>query len=120
MHRLVARFVQQVAEDETARDAVEQTMLTTARRLNNDGDPRPLLALQPHLRHITDEAEGRGDERAASLCSSLDYHLGAIGDYQAARPYFERVLDDGEAPPVAYVAYLLPTRCLRCLPVAHL
>ncbi len=93
LHRLLAMFVQQMATDDTVQAAVEQTIQETARRLNNAGDPRPLLALQSHLRHITDAAYQREDERAASLCNELGYHLQAVADYAAARPYLERALD---------------------------
>ncbi|NJO00790.1 MAG: tetratricopeptide repeat protein [Bacteroidia bacterium] len=92
MHRLLAHFVQQAAPDDTAQAAVEQTMHETAERLNEAGDPRPLLVLQPHLRHITDTASPRGDEQAANLCNTLGYHLDMTGEYAGAKPYLERAL----------------------------
>ena len=62
------------------------------RRLNQAGYPAPLLAWQPHLRAVTDAAAAREDERAAALCNTLGFHLEMIGDYEGARPYFERAL----------------------------
>ena len=97
LHRLLAMFVQQMGADDTAKAAVEQTMLKTAKKMNNAGDPRPLLALQSHLRHITDVAMPRKDERAASLSNELGYHLDMVGDNAAARPYYERALAIWEA-----------------------
>jgi len=92
LHRLLAAFVEQANPDPAAPPAVEQAVLGEANRLNNAGIPGPLLACQPHLRHLTAAAEQRGDELGANLCSSLGYHLWMIGDYAAARPYYERAL----------------------------
>jgi len=92
LHRLLAAFVLESAQDAAAQAAVEQTMRSIAAEMNDKGIPAPLLALQPHLRHITDVAQQRTDEPAARLCNTLGYHLDMIGDYAAARPYYERAL----------------------------
>jgi tetratricopeptide (TPR) repeat protein len=102
IHRLLAMFVRDVAagsNTDTSTNAnveaqtdVEGMMLKVARQLNSTGYPAPLLALQPHLRAITDAAKGREDNRAAVLCSELGYHLRMAGDYQAALPLYERAL----------------------------
>jgi tetratricopeptide (TPR) repeat protein len=92
LHRLLAAFVLEIAADDAAQAAVEQTMISVASDLNTKGIPAPLLALQPHLRHITDVAQQRADEPAARLCNALGYHLEMIGDYAGARPYYERAL----------------------------
>ena len=84
LHRLLAAFVQAGMEEEGAQAAVETTMLDRANTLNNAGYPAPLLALQTHLRHVTDTARTRRDEQAASLCNALGYHLQMIGDYRGA------------------------------------
>ena len=60
--------------------------------MNAEGYPAPLLALQPHLRFVTEAAAPREDARAASLCNELGYHLDLVGDYAAARPLYERAL----------------------------
>jgi tetratricopeptide (TPR) repeat protein len=92
LHRLLADFVQHAAPDPSARPAVEEAVLREASRLNETGFPGPLLAWQPHLRHLTDAAVRREDETAAKLCNSLGYHLHQIGDYAGALPYFQRAL----------------------------
>jgi tetratricopeptide (TPR) repeat protein len=92
LHRLLAAFVQEIAQDDAAQTAVEQTMISVASDLNTKGIPAPLLALQPHLRHITAAALGREDDPGATLANNLGYHLQMIGDYAGARPYFERAL----------------------------
>ncbi len=92
LHRLLAAFVQQAAPDNGAQAAVERVMRRTASELNMKGIPAPLVALQPHLRHITAAALVRGDEQAAKLANELGLHLDMIGDYAAARPLYERAL----------------------------
>ena len=92
LHRLLAAFVQSAHSDPEAQTVVEQTMLTTARRLNAARDPRPLLALEVHLHTVTDAAQRREDTQAAELCNELGFHLFAVGQYAEARPYFERAL----------------------------
>ena len=92
LHRLLVAFVRRTLPDDAAQAAVEATVLTEARRLNQAGIPAPLLAWQPHLRHITDASTTRADERAAGLCNEMGCHLNTIGDYPRARPYYERAL----------------------------
>jgi tetratricopeptide (TPR) repeat protein len=92
LHRLLAAFVQSAYSALEAQTVVEQTMLTTAERLNAAGDPRPLLALEVHLRAVTDAAQRREDTQAAQLCNELGFHLKAVGQYVEARPYYERAL----------------------------
>ncbi len=95
LHRLLAVFVRQTTPggDDAPQAAVEKALLAEANRLNNAGYPAPLLAWQSHLRAVTGGAQMRADERAASLCNTLGYHLKTIGDYPGARPYYERALD---------------------------
>jgi hypothetical protein len=92
MHRLVAEFARGSDGGEDARNAVEESLLTEADRLNIAGIPGPLLAWQPHLRAITEIARRRETTNAAGLCNTLGYHLKLIGDYSGARPYYERAL----------------------------
>jgi tetratricopeptide (TPR) repeat protein len=93
IHRLVADFARHTGGDHTAaRAAVEQTLLDEARRVNASGYPAQFLPWQLHLRAVTDAARAREDEQAAYLCNVLAYHLRAIGDYRAARPYLEHAL----------------------------
>ena len=94
VHRLVAQFVQRadVAMSEEAQQAVAAALLDEANAMNAAGLPGPLLAWQSHLRHITEAVQGQGNEVAAGLCNTLGFHLDMIGDYEAARPYYERAL----------------------------
>jgi len=92
MHRLVAELARDLGDNTAARTAVEETLYAEANALNKAGYPAPLLAWQPHLRAVVDNARQREDKLAARLCSALDYHLSAIGDLAGARPYSERAL----------------------------
>jgi tetratricopeptide (TPR) repeat protein len=99
LHRLLGAFVREVAQDGEAQAAVEQVMLTIIADLNTKGIPAPLLTLQSHLRHITDAAMARTDERSARLCNESGYHLKLIGDYSGARLYVGRALAVREQVP---------------------
>jgi tetratricopeptide (TPR) repeat protein len=92
--RLVVRFVQGAdsAQSQAAQAAVATALLREANRINKAGVPGPLLAWQVHLRHITDTVRGQASEQAARLCNELGLHLKMIGEYAAARPYYERAL----------------------------
>lgn len=92
LHRLLSVFVQSVVQDATAQEDVEQVMIAKAFELNTIGISTPLLALQPHLRHVTDAALPREDAQVAALCGNLGYYLKMIGEYAAARPYLECAL----------------------------
>ncbi len=92
MHRLVAAFMQNTRAEEGAQEAVEETVLAEANRLNNAGLPAPLVAWQSHLRAVTEAARVREDERAASLCNELGYYLGMNGDLAGALSYCEWAL----------------------------
>ncbi|HVR97896.1 MAG TPA: TIR domain-containing protein [Thermoanaerobaculia bacterium] len=92
MHRLIAELVRNSTEGEDARNAVEESLLEEAKRLNKAGIPGPLLAWQSHLRAITESARTQEDTNAAGLCNELGYYLKMIGDFSGARPYYERAL----------------------------
>jgi tetratricopeptide (TPR) repeat protein len=92
LHHLLAVFVRAVSTDAEAQAAVEGVLLKTAGILNNQGDPRPLLQLQTHVRVVTEAARHRLDEQAAGLCNVLGVHLYMIGDYTGARAYHEQAL----------------------------
>ena len=92
LHRLLAAFGQGVA-GEGAQGAVEGTVLQAmSERMDQAQYIAPLLLLQPHLRAVTDAAMEREEKRAGNLCNWLGYYLKQIGDYDAARPYYERAL----------------------------
>ncbi|HEY0602351.1 MAG TPA: toll/interleukin-1 receptor domain-containing protein, partial [Herpetosiphonaceae bacterium] len=92
VHRLVAAFVRALTSDDLAQIAVERTMLGIARTLNARGYPAPLLALQPHLRAITNAALEQRDANAAALANEFAYHLQLIGAYAEAQGYYEQAL----------------------------
>ncbi|MBK9052966.1 MAG: tetratricopeptide repeat protein [Chloroflexi bacterium] len=92
IHRLVAAFVREQQADDQAQTSVATALRQRANRLNNAGYPAPLLVWQSHLRYVTDQALQHKDETAAGLASSLGFHLQMIGQYAAARPYYERAL----------------------------
>jgi tetratricopeptide (TPR) repeat protein len=92
LHRLIGAFVRSLASDDAGQVAVEEAVFIIANRLNREGYPAPLLALHAHLRYVIDAAMVREDERAARLCSAMDYCLSMVGDYTGARPYSEYAL----------------------------
>jgi tetratricopeptide (TPR) repeat protein/DNA-binding XRE family transcriptional regulator len=92
MHRLIMAFVHAISWNTRAHIAVVATMLDVADRLNKTRNPHALLALQPHLRFITDLARQRQDVQAARLASALGDHLWQLGVYGEAQGYFEWAL----------------------------
>jgi tetratricopeptide (TPR) repeat protein len=92
LHRLVAAFARGQEEAKEARQAVEETLIQEAMRLNAVGYPAPLLAWQPHLRALAEGGWDRYDLGAAAVCAELANHLFAIGDYAGSRRFYERAL----------------------------
>jgi tetratricopeptide (TPR) repeat protein/transcriptional regulator with XRE-family HTH domain len=92
LHRLLVAFVQAVVVDEAAQATVETTILRVVTDLNERRNPRPVLAVQPHLRHITEAARGRVDARTAALCRALGQHLQQLGVYEEAQGYHEQAV----------------------------
>jgi hypothetical protein len=83
---LLAVFIEAELPDDTALPAVEAALLEETERLNTAGDPRQLLGLQPHLRAVSDRAQERTDDRAASLCNDLGVYLYTIGVVTTLEP----------------------------------
>ena len=98
LHRLLAAYAHHACPDPAAPGAVEAAVLT---EYNAHGDSAGYLAalddLLPHLRHRTETALPRADERAAVLANQLAYYLNQSADYAAARPLYERALAINEA-----------------------
>jgi tetratricopeptide (TPR) repeat protein/transcriptional regulator with XRE-family HTH domain len=92
LHRLLVAFVQAVLVDEVSQVAVETAILRVVDALNERGDPRAVLAIQPHLRCITEAAQSRGNVCTAGLCHALGAHLLYLGVYPEAQRYFEQAL----------------------------
>jgi tetratricopeptide (TPR) repeat protein len=93
LHRLLADYVKAISSDNKARTDVETALLDQSRRIVDSGYSREFISWQPHLRAVTDVALNRGDEGGADLCNQLGYHLDSIGDYDGARPYYEKDLE---------------------------
>ncbi|MCB0027179.1 MAG: hypothetical protein KDE28_04685, partial [Anaerolineales bacterium] len=83
MHRLVARFVRDVANEQLQHNeaAVEKVVYEYTRTMNRAVEPLPLLARQHHLRAVVDIAKIRNEAESASLCYELGMHLWQISDY---------------------------------------
>ncbi len=95
LHRLVAAFIRGVNNtdaNEAARAAVERAVGTEAQRLNQHGDPRPLLIWQLQLRAVAEAAGRDGRPNAALLLGQLGLHLQMIADRSGARAALEWAL----------------------------
>lgn len=94
MHRLVAAFVREVAQNdiESSHQAVEEAVIDEIARVNADVNPRELQAWQTHLRFVVDVGNVREDEKGAELCSALGRHLWQTGDFDGALPYHQKAL----------------------------
>ncbi|MDQ3816067.1 MAG: tetratricopeptide repeat protein [Acidobacteriota bacterium] len=92
LHRLLAAFARDTVSDESARAAVEQSIIDIADFWNNVGHANPLLLIQTHLRAVTDSAVPREDDTSANLCRVLGVHLFLAGDYKSAHDYLNKAL----------------------------
>ncbi|MEM9773716.1 MAG: tetratricopeptide repeat protein [Chloroflexota bacterium] len=95
MHRLVAAFVRQFAEDAVQETlaSVESIVFEETARINKAGYPVPLLSWNLHLRAVTESAVDRRSGRSAWLLNSVGEHFRQMGDYQGASEYFRKALD---------------------------
>lgn len=90
VHRLIAAYVQQVIPSESADTAqadVERTMVEAVAALNAMMDHTRVLALEVHLRAVTNQAVARHTERAADLCHELGDHLLELESFADAERY---------------------------------
>lgn len=90
VHRLVAAFVQTMVLGSQVQLMVEQAVVDVARELNIQGYPVPMLAVQSHLRAITNAALQRQDEVAGALAINFGCYLSMIGAYTAAQATWSR------------------------------
>lgn len=90
MHRLVTAFALAEAPDNGAQAAVEAACGHAAGRAYRKGWPAEQEALLPHVRFVTDSAEGRADAMAANLCTALNLSLRQLGAYDEALRYSDR------------------------------
>jgi tetratricopeptide (TPR) repeat protein len=93
LHRLLAAFVRIAAGDAEAHvGQVEAVVFAEALRLNQGGYPAPLLAWQPQLRFVAEQAAGTDSEHASNLLGNLGYHLRMVADFSGAKAVYERAL----------------------------
>ncbi len=92
LHRLIAAYVRERSHPADAQGDVERALLEIAIRLNDMSDVLPMMALQRHLRHVTDAALARQDAIAGNLCEAMGHHLWMIQDYSGAHTYLEQAL----------------------------
>jgi tetratricopeptide (TPR) repeat protein len=94
LHRLLGAFIRGEAGSElaSALDAVEQTVMEIAARLNEEGCPARLALWRSHLRAIAEAAAERGSARARRLLNELGYHLRMVAEFADARMTYERAL----------------------------
>jgi tetratricopeptide (TPR) repeat protein len=96
MHRLLVDFVQQQIKEtpvaEQARHAVEQAIFDIALQAERARAIDQIIALQRHLRPITDLAIPRSDAHALELCGVLGWHLTLLDENQPAAFYCEQAL----------------------------
>ncbi len=107
LHPLLSALVQQVVGQpgtdgqagllDTAREVVEKIVQAEAERLNQTGQPEPLLAWQPQLRAVAEAAAARRSEAAAGLYNELGHHLWMLADYAGAQAAYARALAIDEA-----------------------
>jgi tetratricopeptide (TPR) repeat protein len=92
LHRLLIAFVRTREADTGAQAAVERAVVQIAIERSGEASLSALLALQPHLRRVTDVARERGDIQAARLCMVLGDHLMKLADYLEAKVYYSVAL----------------------------
>ena len=99
MHRLVARFVRDVADADvrSSQRAVEEVVFEETAAVNQSGYPLPLLAWQLHLRSVANIAQAREDAEGAALCSELANHLFKVNDFKSAIQYATKALKTRQA-----------------------
>jgi tetratricopeptide (TPR) repeat protein len=94
LHPLLAEFAGNLAPE--VLPAVAGTLARLARaandRMDETGSPSHFVPLLPHVRAVAEAAEREILEDAASLWSSLGYHLQRVAEYAGARAAYERAL----------------------------
>jgi tetratricopeptide (TPR) repeat protein len=96
IHRLIAIFAQAMSEDAEAQAVVEDALSRSAYQINEAGYPAAMEPILAHLRHATEVAAGRVDQRAATLTSNLGLYFQKIADYAGAQPLLEWALQISE------------------------
>jgi tetratricopeptide (TPR) repeat protein len=92
IHRLIHSFVYTIVPATNALSMVEQELINRVYIINETGFPNTMYPLVPHLRWATRQMEYRTDMSIAALCMNLAFYLHATGEYNPARPLYERAL----------------------------
>lgn len=92
IHRLVAAFARERADDLMAHAAVIDQLLAIGNHSNELGVPEIFAAMDVHLRHVTMTARQSGHEHAARLAELTGRFLLSVGDASAALPYLEQAV----------------------------
>lgn len=94
IHTLVAQATGEASgKDRKAQRQVQEAVLARAHAHLHEDSPLPFISLTPHLRAAREGATGRGDKREHDLCAALGHALFLNGDYETARPEWERALE---------------------------
>ena len=94
LHPMLAEFArwQDAATAESALPALAIALAIVSGEASRRGAVAGYLPLLPHLRQAGDGCRPRDPARAALMDNNLGMLLQAMGDYPAARPYYEQAL----------------------------
>ncbi|MCU0489977.1 MAG: tetratricopeptide repeat protein [Chloroflexaceae bacterium] len=96
IHQLVAVFVQRTMRDSQGQAVIEQALLDVVAPMLEKGLLAGVRPLHNHVRHVTEAACTRNDERAGDLCSIFGTYLRLVGDQTGALPFYQRALQTRE------------------------
>jgi tetratricopeptide (TPR) repeat protein/transcriptional regulator with XRE-family HTH domain len=89
MHRLLVTFVRTQGTAVAAQEHIEAALIAEAQRLSDTRMRAELVALQVHLRSVTERALQQQSARAPELCEWLGWHLTLLIAWDEARTYLE-------------------------------
>lgn len=97
IHRLVAEAMSELGESKRARSDVEEAVGRVSASWADYRSTRTFLSLVPHLQALTESVGDREDRRTHGLCRLLGVALYRNGEYDQARPYWERAFEIAES-----------------------
>ena len=92
IHRLVAAFVRERADDLMAHAAVIDQVLAIGESSGEGNEPKVFAVMGVHLRHVTMTALQAGHEHTARMAEMIGGLLLSVGDASAALPYLEQAM----------------------------
>ncbi len=95
MHPLLAEFARRRDREaaESSLPGLVKSLSELAGKANNSGFPQQFLPFLTHVRAAAGAAREAGQlEEPARLWNNLGYHFDMVGEYAAARPYYEQAL----------------------------